>query len=480
MLSGIRHIYEIKKKHYLVLGILNYFRERIDSSESDLPYWSVCDALFQAAKYGIIEFINSTKAAIKLDLLWATDKNKRGILAHAVVNRQEKVFNLIREDKGHKKMLASFEDVFGNNILHLAAEFNPFSTNGDKFNAILQILREIQWFKRIPSVGRVELKYFSMSGWAEDPIVCLAFCFAYHAHGHAAATLRISTISIKATKGSSSSEGAMAMMHGRVALATSYVRSVGDMGLNTLGFVIFKTLILNHVRGACNHACVKGFSHGRKKPRKDKLIQLFLTVERIAPPNCKESKNKKGFTPRELFTISHRQAVKESQQWLKDISTISITIGTVIITLMFTAAITVPGGNDQSKGTPIFLGQGTFTFFAIADAISLIMSLLSVLTFMSILISSYSDEEIFFRRFPLKLLVGFLTLFASVSSMMCAFYAALVSLLKGYCILVTAAILLAIIPIWMLLPTLLPLFFQILKFATRFDFWLHHKEKNSW
>jgi hypothetical protein len=149
MLSDIKKIYEIKKKHYLVREILRCLCKKIEkiSSESELHQWSVHDAMLQAAKYGIIEFINSMRKA-NPDLLWAMDKNKRGIFAHAILNRQEKVFKLIYEIEGQKGLKTSI-DIFGNNLLHLTAELGPSSYRGRRSNAALQMQRELQWFKVI-------------------------------------------------------------------------------------------------------------------------------------------------------------------------------------------------------------------------------------------------------------------------------------------------------------------------------------------
>ena len=117
------------------------------SSESELHQCSVHDAMLQAAKYGIIEFINSMREA-NPDLLWAMDQNKRGIFAHAILNRQDKVFKLIYKIDGQKEWKTSI-DVFGNNLLHLAAELGPPSYRRRRSNPALQMQRELLWFKVI-------------------------------------------------------------------------------------------------------------------------------------------------------------------------------------------------------------------------------------------------------------------------------------------------------------------------------------------
>lgn len=178
------------------------------------------------------------------------------------------------------------------------------------------------------------------------------------------------------------------------------------------------------------------------------------------PPMCKEAKNADGNKPSELFTKSHEQLVNEGRQWAKDTASSFTIVGTLIITIMFAAAFTVPGGNNQDNGSPIFIGKNAFSLFIIADALSLIASSSSVLTFIGILTSRYAEED-FITNLPIKLLFGLLTIFLSVVSMMCAFCAALALMLKGYRWIVIAAIASAIIPILVFMFSLLRLFLEV-------------------
>ncbi|XP_027359560.1 uncharacterized protein LOC113868172 [Abrus precatorius] len=193
-------------------------------------------------------------------------------------------------------------------------------------------------------------------------------------------------------------------------------------------------------------------------------LQWFKAVKSIVPRACYESKNEMGLTPCVLFTMNHAELVEDSKQWLKETSNTGTTFGTVIITLMFAAAITVPGGNDQNKGTPMFLGKEAFTLFAVADAISLITSLSSVLAFLAILTSSFAEED-FMKSLPLKLFFGFGFLLLSVLSMVCAFYAALISMLNGYRWILVAALCITVIPTSLFIPSILRRSTRILRFA---------------
>ncbi|WJX56314.1 hypothetical protein P8452_41982 [Trifolium repens] len=96
---------------------------------------------------------------------------------------------------------------------------------------------------------------------------------------------------------------------------------------------------------------------------------------------------------------------------------------------MFAAAFTVPGGNNQETGTPIFLHKKIFNMFIIADAVSIFTSASSVLVFIGILTSRFAEHD-FLKVLPLKLVLALVLLLLSVCSMMIAFYAALNVILK--------------------------------------------------
>ncbi|TKY65557.1 receptor-interacting serine/threonine-protein kinase 4 [Spatholobus suberectus] len=143
-------IHEKKMDHYLVLEILNCLCKRLPKMISEeLHEASAYDAMLQAAKNGITEFIKSMKDA-NPDLLLAMDESKRGIFAHAIVNRQEEMFQLIHDIRS-KEIITSVEDALGNNLMHIAAEIGPSRYLDGISNAALQMQRELQWFHVIKS-----------------------------------------------------------------------------------------------------------------------------------------------------------------------------------------------------------------------------------------------------------------------------------------------------------------------------------------
>ncbi|XP_031737747.1 ankyrin repeat-containing protein At5g02620 [Cucumis sativus] len=127
-------------------------------------------------------------------------------------------------------------------------------------------------------------------------------------------------------------------------------------------------------------------------------------------------------TPRELFSKQHKQLLKDGEQWMKNTANSCMLVATLITTVVFAAAFTVPGGNNDKDGTPIFQQHRAFTIFVISDVSSLVLSSTSILTFLSILTSRYTEDD-FLKSLPSKLLFGLLTLFVSIACMVIAFSA---------------------------------------------------------
>ncbi|XP_035545898.1 uncharacterized protein LOC109004066 [Juglans regia] len=91
-----------------------------------------------------------------------------------------------------------------------------------------------------------------------------------------------------------------------------------------------------------------------------KIMNYSLTskeVEGIVHPKAKESTNNDGLTPRQLFTKNHKNLMEKGEKWMKGTATSCTVVGALIATIMFAAAFTVPGGNDQTTVTPFILMQ---------------------------------------------------------------------------------------------------------------------------
>ncbi|KAJ0552960.1 putative PGG domain-containing protein [Helianthus annuus] len=138
----------------------------------------------------------------------------------------------------------------------------------------------------------------------------------------------------------------------------------------------------------------------------------------MTPAYLREIKNKHRQTPYELFSVENKDLVSKGLDWMKD----CMVVATLIVTVAFAAAFTVPGGYKGENGLPFFIHQPTLLVFVIADAISLFSSSTSLLVFLTILISGHGQQD-FMYSLPTKLMIGILSLFISVAAMMVTFSA---------------------------------------------------------
>ncbi|XP_075644032.1 uncharacterized protein LOC142615207 [Castanea sativa] len=175
-------------------------------------------------------------------------------------------------------------------------------------------------------------------------------------------------------------------------------------------------------------------------------VQWYKEVESIVHPFMLEYTNKNGQRPRELFTESHKELMKEGEKWMKETASSCTVVAALIVTIMFAAAITVPGGNIQDSGLPTFLNEKVFMVFIISDALSLLSASTSLLMFLGILTSRYAEED-FLKSLPKKMIVGLSTLILSIATMMITFCASLFIILPGKSRVVIPIICLAIVPV---------------------------------
>ncbi|KAK2637654.1 hypothetical protein Ddye_025449 [Dipteronia dyeriana] len=151
-------------------------------------------------------------------------------------------------------------------------------------------------------------------------------------------------------------------------------------------------------------------------------MQWFKGIERYFQPFLQEQRNKIDQTPGDVFTEKHKILMEDGEKWMRDTATSCSVVAALIITIVFAAAFTVPGGIN-SDGIPNYLNETYFRIFAISVAISLFASTTSVQMFLGMLTSRYAEED-FLEPLPRKLVIGLITLFLSSSSMMVAFGAA--------------------------------------------------------
>ncbi|KAM0031187.1 putative ankyrin repeat-containing domain, PGG domain, ankyrin repeat-containing domain superfamily [Helianthus debilis subsp. tardiflorus] len=151
-------------------------------------------------------------------------------------------------------------------------------------------------------------------------------------------------------------------------------------------------------------------------------LQWLEEVEKLVIPIFITQENIFKETPDMVFTREHMDLVKDGEQWMKTTAESCSITAALITTIVFAAAITVPGGSNQDKGTPLFKKELAFIIFAISDAISLFASSTSLLVFLSILTARFAEKD-FLVNLPWRLFIGLFSLLLSTTAMMVAFSA---------------------------------------------------------
>nr|XP_048325520.1 ankyrin repeat-containing protein ITN1-like [Ziziphus jujuba var. spinosa]XP_048325521.1 ankyrin repeat-containing protein ITN1-like [Ziziphus jujuba var. spinosa] len=150
----------------------------------------------------------------------------------------------------------------------------------------------------------------------------------------------------------------------------------------------------------------------------------YKEVEKIVPTPYRDLPNSKGETPRALFEKEHKELKAKGEKWMKDIAASSMLVATLVATVMFTAAVSVPGGFNNYNGVPILLDKKPklFVIFTISDTVGLFSSTASTLIFLSIHTSRYADND-FLKFVPFMLMFGVTTLFIALTAMTITFSA---------------------------------------------------------
>ncbi|KAF5930426.1 hypothetical protein HYC85_031299 [Camellia sinensis] len=169
--------------------------------------------------------------------------------------------------------------------------------------------------------------------------------------------------------------------------------------------------------------------------------------------------NKANETPKDIFTKSHKDLVKQGGEWLTTTSNSCSVVAALIATVAFATASSVPGGNS-SEGKPTLENQPAFNVFAIASLVALCFSVTALVMFLAIL-TSRNQERDFRISLPRKLLLGLTSLFVSITAM-------LVSFCAGHFFVLKDELKFVAIPVYAV--TCLPVtFFAIAQFPLYFD-----------
>ena len=128
----------------LLICVSNYIRYGKHSSTRHHLYYT--NSIFEATRQNTPTFVRGIMENFP-DAIYSTNEDGHNFIQYSVINRSEKIYNLLYEMSEHKNIYKTIKDSSGNNLLHLAARLAPT----DKLNLIrgaaLRIQRELQWFK---------------------------------------------------------------------------------------------------------------------------------------------------------------------------------------------------------------------------------------------------------------------------------------------------------------------------------------------
>lgn len=152
-------------------------------------------------------------------------------------------------------------------------------------------------------------------------------------------------------------------------------------------------------------------------------VQWYKVVESLVFPNMRDQYDgQKSYWT--LFVENHKDLLESGEKWMKDTSNSCMIISTLIATVLFAAAFTLPGGNDDKSGVPLLLGNDSFLVFIISDMLGLFSSVTAILLFLAILTSRYEAQD-FLEALPKKIIMGLSFLLLSLAFMLVVFAATL-------------------------------------------------------
>ncbi|XP_076908945.1 uncharacterized protein LOC143566041 [Bidens hawaiensis] len=118
---------------------------------------------------------------------------------------------------------------------------------------------------------------------------------------------------------------------------------------------------------------------------------FYGNVQKLMSPTELIKENIHKETPAMVFTREHQDLIKQGESWMKTTAESCNITAALIVTVVFAASITVPGGSNQEYGIPVFKKETAFTIFAVSNALSLFSATTALLMFLSILNACFSE-----------------------------------------------------------------------------------------
>ena len=137
-------------------------------------------------------------------------------------------------------------------------------------------------------------------------------------------------------------------------------------------------------------------------------------MEIYVPSALRSVRNNNGKRPIDVFYDEHKQLSNDIKEAAKGIADSGMVVATLVATVAFAAALTVPGDKNNAW----------FVVFILTNAIALFTSSASILSFLSNFTSSRFSQSEFVISIHPSLTLGRVLLIISVAAMVVAFTAA--------------------------------------------------------
>lgn len=194
-----------------------------------------------------------------------------------------------------------------------------------------------------------------------------------------------------------------------------------------------------------------------------KSVQIKNILSRINSTSKCRKLSEEEKSDWDKFVEKHAPLLQEAGQWMKDTSSSCSLVSTLIITVAFATAFTVPGKDHGDIGISISFKKRSFMVFAVANVLALFSSVTATLMFLAILTSRYGAKD-FLNSLPTKMILGLTFLFLSLAFMLVAFGSALTIVLgKELEWIYIPITFLAAIPVVLFAILHLPLYFEMVK-----------------
>ncbi|KAF3321498.1 Death-associated protein kinase dapk-1 [Carex littledalei] len=145
-------------------------------------------------------------------------------------------------------------------------------------------------------------------------------------------------------------------------------------------------------------------------------LQWFERVKKLVPKDLEYSRNQNEKTAQELFTEKHKEMVKSGKEQLMEVGK---TCSSLVAAVVFASSFSIPGDKD-SHNNPIFVHKIAFKVFSHAYVLGLSCASTALVLFLSLLTSSYKEQD-FRRALPTKYILANISFFFALVALLVSF-----------------------------------------------------------